>query len=718
MIRRALLGGLGLGVAVAAAAAEPAVTIVRVQQAPRLETYLTVEADRLPGAIQGFVQREPRDGRPASRPTTAFLFYDEHNLYAIVICRDEPAGIRARYARRDAIDADDRVALYLDTFHDRQRAYVFAVNPVGVQSDAVVTEGQEDDPSFDTLWYSEARLTEFGYGVKMTIPFRSLRFSRALEQTWGLALSREVRRLDEEDFWPEVSKRSQSKVAQFAEATGVAGVAPGANAQFIPYAVYTDAREGAAAAERVARAGRYGLDAKVGLGPSFVVDGALNPDFSEVETDDPQVTVNERFEVFFPERRPFFIENAGYFATPTPLFFSRRLRDPAGGGRVTGKAGPWVVAALAMRDRATPDTDAATAAVAAVRREFASGSRVGVLVTSRAGEAVSNQVVSVDGRLTLGRNWALSAQAMRSGTAGAAVRSAGTGLMAEAVRDGRHLDLTARYTDLAPGFDATLGFVPQVDIRRVDGETSYQWRPRGGVLSRFGPRLDGYAIADHAGVRQEWRVRPRFDVEFVDRTRLRVERSESLERYRGVDVRKWRHGLQAEMDADWGGFEASWEWGVDINRRPPAGALPGPVARRALEVAAVLTPGRHVKVQPALLLTRLDEVGPKGGGAAGRVLANDIARLKLHAQLTTTVALRAILDYERTAASPLLSAVRSRQGASLDLLGTIQVNPGTAFYVGYVHRLQPIDPEGRPLFTPFESVGRQLFVKASVLFRQ
>jgi hypothetical protein len=206
-------------------------------------------------------------------------------------------------------------------------------------------------------------------------------------------------------------------------ARGLEQVSPGANLQVAPYGAFTGARAGTAAAGDVSTAKRLGLDAKVGLGSAFVLDAALNPDFSEVESDEPQVTLNERFEVLFPEKRPFFLENAGYFAAPIPVFFSRRIVDPRAGARVTGKAGPWVVAGLAMQDRATPDADAATAVAATVRREFGQVAHLGAVGTLRRAPTGNNAVVSVDGRWLLGDTWAVAGQVIRSQTDDEGARS-------------------------------------------------------------------------------------------------------------------------------------------------------------------------------------------------------------------------------------------------------------------------------------------------------
>ncbi|MEQ1907277.1 MAG: DUF5916 domain-containing protein [Vicinamibacterales bacterium] len=694
------------------------VQIPRVASAPELDTFTSPEALPRPGLVSEFRQREPRDGRPATLGTTAYLSYDQDRLYAVFVCIDNPEKVRARLSRREGAEADDSVSLYLDTFHDRRRAYVFTSNPLGVQSESIKTEGQDDDDSFDTLWYSEATLTSFGYTVKMAIPFRSLRFSGELTQTWGIALSRTVQRLNEESFWPLVSKRAQGFVPQFADARGFERIAPGANLQVTPYGVFADARTGADADAAFDSTRRLGIDAKVGLGSAFVLDATVNPDFSEVESDTPQVTVNERFEVLFPEKRTFFVENAGYFATPVPTFFSRRILDPGGGARLTGKAGSWLTAGLVMNDRKTPDTDAATALVGTVRREFGRAGHIGALATMRdaAGAGNANRVVSADGRWTIGDTWAVAGQLARSDTTRSGAHTSGKAMFAALERDARHLDISAQYTDLSPDFEAALGFIRRVDVRQVDHKVSYQWRPDGGPLVKYGPTFDGYLIWNHADALTDWRTRPRFEMEFVGQTSVLVDHARSFESVGGLDFDKARSTMEVEIERAQWAIAAAYEIGTDINRKPAAGRLPHLVDRRAAEVGVSLKPGRHVALSETYLRTHLYQRGEVGGSRT--VLTNDILRSKLNVHFTRALSIRAIVDYERVDPNPVFSAVKRKQPMGLDILGTLELNPGTALYVGYVDRLEPERADVPLPWNPIvRSVGRQAFVKVSWLFR-
>jgi len=321
------------------------IAIPRVSSPPPIEAFLDMKPsplwqDKL-AEVKGLIQRIPHDGEPSSQKTEVYLGYDDKNLYAIFICFDtEPQKIRARLSRREDIIDDDSVEIMLDTFNDHRRAYAFLSNPLGVQADALWTEGQDFDFSFDTVWDSQGKITDRGFVVWISIPFRSLRFPSSDPQTWGILLNRGIPRNNEDTFWPQYSSRIAGRLNQEGQATGLEGISPGRNLQFIPHGIFRSFREldlrdpfNPTYTQRAAY-GQVGLDGKAVLKDKFVLDATINPDFSQVESDEPQVTVSQRFEVFFPEKRPFFLENSNYFDTPINLFFTRRIAQPQYGHRL------------------------------------------------------------------------------------------------------------------------------------------------------------------------------------------------------------------------------------------------------------------------------------------------------------------------------------------------------------------------------------------------
>jgi len=217
------------------------VRVPRVQAPPRIEDFLEMkprdELARQLVKIDDFRQYVPKYGEPITQATHVYLGYDDKHLYAVFVCFDsEPNKIRARLGRRDQFFEDDYVEIDLDTFHDHRRAYQFWSNPFGVQVDNIWTEGQGPDFSFDTVWHSRGQLTEQGYVVWMAIPFDSLRFKAAAEQTWGMILWRVIPRLNEEANWPGVYLSMDGLLSQEGTLQGIRGISPGRNLQLVPYA--------------------------------------------------------------------------------------------------------------------------------------------------------------------------------------------------------------------------------------------------------------------------------------------------------------------------------------------------------------------------------------------------------------------------------------------------------------------------------------------------
>ena len=310
--------------AAAAANTEIATSTVRiphVERAPRIDEFVQGHAREDEVVITDFRQRDPHDGAPASQRTTAYLSYDQDHLFVVFVCEADRTTLRAHMNKRDSLGGDESVNISLDTFHDRRRAYMFFANPLGVQMDGITSEGQEDDDfNFDTVWKAEGRLTSKGYIVWMAIPFRSLRFSPTPGATWGVALTRYIPNNKEFAVFPRITNKVEGYVPQFATLEGLDFTRTsrshniilnpylfGANQKFLDDNLITAGRGPFRNHNEI----RGGLDAKVVLKNSLTLDVTVNPDFSQVESDQPQVTVNRRFEIYFPERRPFFIENSG-----------------------------------------------------------------------------------------------------------------------------------------------------------------------------------------------------------------------------------------------------------------------------------------------------------------------------------------------------------------------------------------------------------------------
>jgi len=752
------------------AARIPLSKIPRVHRAPRLEDFLEDRSREAELMVADFRQNSPGDGTPATESTTAYLSYDEQNLYAVFVCREEAGQVRAHLSKREASDQDDGVGVLLDTFRDFHRAYYFFSNPLGVQTDAIYTEGQGYDYSFDTLWDNAGRVTKEGYVVFFSIPFKSLRFSHGPEQTWGVALSRTILRKSEYDYWPYVTQRVEGLTQQFAPVGGLENVSPGRNIQFIPYGLlasdhFLNQPPGGPPGFVDQFEHRAGLDAKFVTKDSLTFDFTLNPDFSQVESDDPQVTVNQRFAVFFPEKRPFFIENAGFFMTPINLFFSRQIADPQFGSRMTGKLGKWTLGALVIDDRqqgqgfaSGPYNTRAVDGVVRVTREFGNQSYIGGFFSSRDFADTSNRVASLDARLKFAKNWVVDVQGVHSWTrqnlnagpnclsfasSNPAIGSQqGNALWLDASYSGRHFNFSTNYNDFSPNFCSELGFVNRIDIRQNNAFGGYFWRPDKSKIVDFGPTFSETVDWNHNGILEDWQAALGFQLDLTKQTTVSINRGEAFEFFNNIGFRKHSTSLLvATQPYKWTSFSARYTNGIGENFFPAQTLVPfQPFLANSSRVNFGLTlrPSSRFRLDETLIYYRL---GTRAGWTAppfspGQSIFNNyLNRAKLNYQFTKELSLRLILDYNATIANTSLVDLQTNLGSfdggpiaptkqfTTDVLLTYLLHPGTALYLGYNNGYTDLTlhPGTSPFVSaqgaPNNSTSRLFFIKLSYLLR-
>lgn len=732
-----------------AAAQSPTLHIMRVVAPPKLSDFLQGTPPNAGTKVDGFRQRRPGDGNPVTEPTVAFLSYDARNVYVVFVCKDEPGKSRARMAKREDVFADDLVFVNLDTFKDGLRNYMFAVNPLGIQLDGIATEGQEDDWSFDTLWRSEGALTPDGYAVLLSIPFKSLRFPDTAVQRWGISLSRSIPRNNEQSNWPYITDRIQGVARQMATLEGIEGVSPGRNMQFIPYGAFTESRLRNAITPtgpefHTDTDARAGVDSKIVLQDAFTLDLTVNPDFSQVESDEPQVTVNQRFEVFFPEKRPFFIENAGFFrtledftsfvgVTTEPLLFSRRIQDPQFGARITGKKAGWLLGGLVMDDRAAgsvlpvPDPhheSRATVGILRIQRELPGRSAIGVLATSRDFLNSSNRVGSIDARMKLAGNWTLIGQAAASRTeALSGAKRNGASSTVELTHVGRHFYYASRYLDRTPAFRADLGFIVKSDVRQTDHYMGYRFRPTSGPILSLTVGMYNLFDWNRDGRLQQRFNNPHLNVEFPRQTNFYYTRIQDLELFAGQAFHKHRNywGLNSQW-WKWVEISSSFQFGTGLNFIPAAGREPFVGNFGSHRLTLTFRPQSAVKFDQTYIYTRL---GTRANSAdlavrsGTSVFNNHLVRSKLNVQFTRELSVRAILDYRAVLPNQDLVKLEREHRVAADILLTYLLNPGTALYVGYADSYDRNNETrlGLPSDPGMASKARQLFIKLSYLFR-
>lgn len=722
-----------------AAQADETLRIPRAAHAPRIEDYVGGAPTDAGVEVNTFRQKTPGDGDPASVETHAYLSYDDRHLYVVFVCKDDPKQIRARIARRDSLFGDDAVQLFLDTFHDRQRAFVFSVNPYGAQMDSRLTEGLGYDFNFDTQWSSDGRITADGYVVTMAIPFKSLRFEKGAAQNWGIAINRIVPRTNEFVYWPFITQRKEAFVPQFATATIDDSISPGRNIQIIPHISLRDARTLDGSHPGGARMSHTrevdaGVDAKIVFQDALALDLTVNPDYSEVESDEPQVIVNQRYEVKFPEKRPFFLENSSFFGTPVNLFFSRRIVDPNYGARLTGRVGRWAVGGLAIDDQQPGDVVPATdrnagrdtrIGVARLQRDFGEQSNVGVLATQRNFGTHRNTVGGVDSRYKLNDNWALTGQIVQSRTQDVGLHEAsGHLLFAQATRGGRNFTYDGQYIDISDTFSTDLGFVPRTGIKQLYQSAAYLRQfPDAKWLVDAGPSITLYRTWDQRNVLQDWSVDTAFSLSGLRQTTFNAHWIESFERFGGIDFRK--RGFSANVRTEWWKWltiEANASMGGAINYLPANGLAPFLGDARQLRLLFTVSPIAQLRIDQNFIW---DELRTRGGVAArpegSNVFRSVQSRTKVKYQFSRFLAAHVIFDYAGLQPDARLIGLGRTKRLTSDVLVSYALSPGTAFYVGYTDQQENLHLLGDPRFVERTRgldlhTGRQFFFKFSYLF--
>jgi hypothetical protein len=721
-------------------AEESPLRIPRVNHPPKLSDFLDGTPREAEAVVTVFKQYDPHDGDPVSQPTVAYLSHDSKNLYVGWICKDDPAKIRARIAPRKQIENDDRVTINIDTFQDHKHAYWFDVNPYGIQYDGRTTDGFGDDSSWEALWYSEGRMTPDGYAVLETIPFRSLRFPHGHKQIWNICLARMIQRNNEVAIWPYVShQRLPQFVGQFAPIEIDEDISPGRNIQLIPYGIYSNEHYLDSSNGFQQQTEHHpGLDAKAVLHDALTLDVAINPDFSEIGSDDPKVQANQRFEVTYPERRPFFLENASSLSMPEQLFFSRRIVDPQYGVRLTGSVGRWSLGALAADDRApglvlaqgeTGHGDRAFDALVRIEREFGKQSHIGLFLSNTSFRSTWNRVGSVDLRYLFAQNWSLIGQATTTAThpqTGGHV--AGPGYVLTLAESDPHSTFKSEYTDRSPGMNAKLGYLTRSDIRYWETSYSYLWKPPSSpTLQSFGPGLDVVVNYDHEQRLQNWSVAPSFSVTLPRITSLSLSRSEAFELYQGVNFRESSTSISlATSWYKWLQMSASYAQGKQPNYYPATGVTPFVANSNNASAVLTLRPQPRMRMDGIYYYTRLATDPGKLPSASlpnGDIFTNHLIRSKINYQFTRDYSFRAIFDYNSLLPNDALVASSYSKQADTTLLFSYFPHPGTTFYLGYADTFQNMDynAEATPSYTltsaPATSTDRQVFVKFSYLLR-
>lgn len=469
---------------------------------PMLQGEIVIDGKLDDVAWQGALVQEiaydiqPGDNTPAPVKTIVRIGYTQDALYVAFHALDpDPASIRAHLRDRDAAYDDDWVAVFLDTFNDHRRGYELVVNPLGVQGDIIRDESNTDnqeDTSWDGLWSSAGHITDQGYDVEMRIPFSTLRFRGGSgDQQWGISLFRSWPRDKRHQLSSNrVPRDSNCFECEWGKYTGLAGAQQGRNLEVVPTLTIGQQQTRGAAGEPWQSGDTSiepGVDVSWAPSPNMTLNATINPDFSQVETDQLQLGFNDSFALFYQEKRPFFLEGADYFTTQFDVLYTRQIADPDYGLRVTGRSGGSTYGAIVARDATTlvlvPGVlgsrfsqldQKANVAVGRYRYDFNTHFSIGAIGTFRRGDDYANNVAGVDARWQQGAHTAtaqfLHSQseyptdivAIYSGELGNDRTPSGDAWRAEYAFSNRNWNFDVWHLDIDPGFRADLGFIGQV----------------------------------------------------------------------------------------------------------------------------------------------------------------------------------------------------------------------------------------------------------------
>ncbi len=478
-------------------------------QPPRIEQSIVVEGSLSEGVWQraarliDFSQFSPVDGRPAEERTEVLVWYSPTAIYFGVRAYAASGTVRAHLADRDrGITPDDYIEIQLGTFNDGQQAFVFAANPLGVQADGALVEGkvqdrggnggnrEQADLSPDYVWDSKGHLTEFGYELEIRIPFRSIRYQERDPQSWSLQIIRKSAGSGREDTWAPALRASASFLGQAGRLVGLTGIRRGLVLELNPIVTSSVSGSRLESGAWNYSGGRpeLGGNLKWGITTGITLNGTVNPDFSQVESDAGQLTPDPRASILFEEKRPFFLDGIEYFSTPSQVIYTRRVAAPLAAIKVTGRGGGFKFGYLAaVDDKAVSDLGKNPVFnLFRVQRDLPGQSRIGLAYADRIEDRLFNRVAEVDARWLFGKVYSLSMFGALARTRSADTTTTAPAWSVNFARNGRKIGLLATARGFHPDFVAASGFIPRGDLAQVSLSSSLTlYGRRGAFVERF-----------------------------------------------------------------------------------------------------------------------------------------------------------------------------------------------------------------------------------------
>jgi hypothetical protein len=752
-------------------------------QIPRLEAAVTIDGAldeptwSQAAVLTDFSQYAPDDGRPAENETRVLVWYSPTAIFFGIKAHAAPGTIRATLADRDRIDGDDHIQVYLSTFNDGRQAFLFAVNPLGVQADGALVEGtqasghefrglvvgrESADLSPDFVFESKGRLTEYGYEVEIRIPFKTLRYQSSDQQDWGVHVVRRVQSTGHDESWAPARRAASSFLGQAGRLRGLRDLHRGLVLDLNP--VTTAKADGAEASGGGWRydfpTPEFGGNIRWGATPTLTLNATINPDFSQVESDAGQFVYDPRQALYFPEKRPFFLDGIEQFSTPNNLIYTRRIVAPLAAAKLTGRISSTAVAFLTAVDDQVASAAGETHPVfniLRVQRDVGGESKAAFVYTDRVDGDSSNRVAAADARVTFRKIYTVQAQGAVSRTHRLGVTTTAPLWQTTVSRSGRRYGFRYLFRAISDDFRAEAGFISRAGVATANVVNQITlYGGKGSALERWtgDVTVDGtwqYDRFVHGRPSQDRKLH--FNSNFTLRGGWGAGQSLLVETF-GYDENLYRNyallrvapdgqasllpftgtprlpnldyvlsldtprlkGFSASVFALWGRDENFYEWSS-------ANIL-------FLEAEALWRPTERLRVDGTYRVQSYER--RTDHTLVGR---RRLPRLKVEYQMTRAIFVRVVSQYDAEVQDDLRDDSRSdlpivivdpatgeysralgfeRNTLRTDFLFSYQPTPGTVVFAGYGNTLA--DPDAR------DRIGRRrltdgFFLKISYLFR-
>jgi hypothetical protein len=724
--------GLGL------IAGRPTVRPTRATTPPVIDGRLDDAAWEGAATLTGFTQQAPLEGAPATEDTEVYVAYDRENVYfGFYLHYSDPSIMRANRVDRDTAWQDDLITIYLDTFLAQRRAYDFDLNAFNVQGDGIVNAvGNRRggpiptaDRSWDALFSSATEIVEDGYTAEMAIPLKSLRYpQRAAGEPhqWGFQIVREIKGKNEENVvWAPMSRDVAGFHRQMGLMEGMTGFSTSRNLEFLPTFTAVkfgslDTTSGGFVTQDTDP--QAGLNIKYGLTSNLTVDVTFNPDFSQIESDRPQIEVNQRFPLFFRELRPFFVEGAEIFDFPGPVTFvhTRTIVDPTWGAKITGKAGRFSLGVLTAEDEAPGNLEdrsdplfgeTARNFIGRVRYDVYSESHIGAVFTDREFLDASSKLGGMDGSFRLSRSLSTNFRMIGSQHRDLeGVERSGHVYDASISNTGRNLSFFAAAFEITPDFRTDVGFVRRQNQRLAIGNIGYRWWPESWIIN-WGPRLSYSRNYNFDDVLQDEQRGLGLNFNFARNLSFGANLNHDLERFGGIDFHKTEYSINGGVNTNRAlSIRANYSRGGQIFFDPDNPFLGD---GRSTSLNLTVRPLARLSSDLSLNTSRLTD--PRNGDL--QVFDVKIYRAQSILTFTNRLLMRNITQYNSF-----------DKDLDFNILFTYRINAGTVFFVGYDDHYRQedriegdLDGDGfdeRLFFTSdLRRTNRAVFTKLRYLFR-